>query len=304
MNDMHDNELFEEGAESQQEEKKSNPEKIIKICLGIVIVALVVVVALSSILLASRGGNEETTARADETTTLGEEITTSPAEKYSAGQYTVNVGASGTLRLRKDASKDAEILQDIPNGTLITVSEVKYDETAEEGSRYWGKTVYLGWDGWVSMIYLANAYSESIVTPDEQTTAPENTSGEVTTGTSEEATTAAPEATTAAPEATTAAPEVTTAAPEATTAAPENTTSSGASNAYATGKYTVDAQPHLNMRDGHSVNALAIAQIPDNAEVTVVEVYHDASSTDSYTKYWGKVTYQGITGWVAMGYLE
>lgn len=290
MNDMYDNELFEEGAEPQQEEKKSNPEKIIKICLGIVIVALVVVVALSSILLASRGGNEESTAPADETTTLSEEITTSPAEKYSAGQYTVNVGASGTLRLRKDASKDAEILQDIPNGTLITVSEVKYDETAEEGSRYWGKTVYLGWDGWVSMIYLANAYSESIVTPDEQTTAPE--------GASDEATTAAPEATTAAPEATTAAPEITTSAPENTTA------STGASNAYATGKYTVDAQPHLNMRDGHSVNALAIAQIPDNAEVTVVEVYHDASSTDSYTKYWGKVTYQGITGWVAMGYLE
>ena len=297
MNDMYDNELFEEGAEPQQEEKKSNPEKIIKICLGIVIVALVVVVALSSILLASRGGNEESTAPTDETTTLSEEITTSPAEKYSAGQYTVNVGASGTLRLRKDASKDAEILQDIPNGTLITVSEVKYDETAEEGSRYWGKTVYLGWDGWVSMIYLANAYSESIVTPDEQTTAPE--------GASDEATTAAPEATTAAPEATTAAPEATTAAPEITTSASESTTAStGASNAYATGKYTVDAQPHLNMRDGHSVNALAIAQIPDNAEVTVVEVYHDASSTDSYTKYWGKVTYQGITGWVAMGYLE
>ena len=58
------------------------------------------------------------------------------------------------------------------------------------------------------------------------------------------------------------------------------------------------------MRDGHSVTALAIAQIPDNAEITVIEVYHDANSKDIYTKYWGKVTYQGITGWVAMGYLE
>lgn len=297
MNDIYEDDLFEEGTEPQQkDEKKKNPEKIIKICLGAVIAALVIVVVVASLLLGSRSSEEETTLPADETTTLAEEITTSAAEKYTAGQYTVNVGANGTLRLRKEASKDAEILQDIPNGTLITVSEVKYDETAsEEGSMYWGKTVYLGWDGWVSMVYLANAYSENIITPEEQTTEVEGTSAEeITTGA--EQTTAAP-----VPEQTTAAlvPELTTSAPEATTSAP-----SGAGTAYATGKYTVDAQPHLNMRDGHSVTALAIAQIPDNAEITVIEVYHDANSKDSYTKYWGKVTYQGITGWVAMGYLE
>lgn len=295
MNDIYDDELFEEGAEPQQkEEKKKNPEKIIKICLGAVIVALIVVVVVASLLLGSRSEEETTTVPGDETTTLAEEITTSSAEKYSAGQYTVNVGANGTLRLRKEASKDAEILQDIPNGTLITVSEVKYDETAtEEGSMYWGKTVYLGWDGWVSMVYLANAYSESIVTPAEQTTEPEGTSAEEITSAGEVTTNAT------VPELTTSAVETSTAAPETTTAA-----SNVAGTAYSTGKYTVDAQPHLNMRDGHSVNALAIAQIPDNAEITVTEVYYDANSTDSYTKYWGKVTYQGITGWVAMGYLE
>ncbi len=293
MNDIYDDELFEEETEPRQKEsKKGNPEKIIKICLGAVVVALVVVVVLASLLLSSRSGDETTTAPNDETTTLAEVITTSPAEMFSAGQYTVNVGANGTLRLRKEANKDAEILQDIPNGTLITVSEVIYDEAAEEGAKYWGKTVYLGWDGWVSMVYLANAYSESIVTPGEQTTEVENTTSEEITGENEATTQAVTS-------------EATTAAQEATTAAVENTTSSGtAGSAYATGKYTVDAQPHLNMRDGHSVEALAIAQIPDNAEITVIEVYYDANSSNSYTKYWGKVTYQGITGWVAMGYLE
>ncbi|MBQ9946440.1 MAG: hypothetical protein IJO68_07965 [Clostridia bacterium] len=299
MNDNYENEVFEEGEELVENEgKKKNPEKIVKIILVAVIFALVAVVVLASLLLGSRSGNEETTVAPEESSTAVE-ITTSPAEKYTAGQYTVNVGANGNLRLRKDATKDAEILMDIPNGTLVTVTEVKYDETAEEGAQYWGKTVYLGWEGWVSMIYLANAYSGSIVTPGEQTTAPEGT-----TVAGEESTTSAPstEQTTSAPvEQTTSAPvEQTTAAsvPEQTTAA--NT----AGSAYSTGKYTVDAQPHLNMRDGHSVNALSIAQIPDNSEITIVEVYFDASSTNNYTKYWGKTTYGGVTGWVAMGYLE
>ncbi|MBR3767482.1 MAG: hypothetical protein IKL10_04485 [Clostridia bacterium] len=293
MNDNNfEEELFEEEEVLETEKKKSNPEKTIKIILGAVIVALIVVVVLAALLLGSKSGNDETTTIPEETTTLVSETTTSPEEKYTPGQYTVNVGANGTLRHRKDATKDAEIVNDIPNGTLLTVTEVKYDATAEEGSQYWGKTVYLGWDGWVSMTYLANAYSESVVTPAEQTTAPENT----TEG--EETTAAAPEQTTSASEQTTAAPEQTTAAPETTTSA------SNAGSAYATGKYTVDAQPHLNMRDGHSVDALAIAQIPDKSEITIDEVYYDANSTDSYTKYWGKTTFGGVTGWVAMGYLD
>ena len=41
-----------------------------------------------------------------------------------------------------------------------------------------------------------------------------------------------------------------------------------------------------------------------NSEITIVEVYHDANSTNEYTKYWGKTTFGGITGWVAMGYLK
>ncbi|MBR5218646.1 MAG: SH3 domain-containing protein, partial [Clostridia bacterium] len=67
---------------------------------------------------------------------------------------------------------------------------------------------------------------------------------------------------------------------------------------------TVTAEPHLNMREDHSVSSLSIAQIPANATITIVDVYHDANSTNPYAKYWGKTTYSGITGWVAMGYLK
>lgn len=292
MNDnrFNDDEVFEEG-EQQPEANESGTGKnaaLTRICIAVMVVFGVVIIILVSVLLGlKQNKGEETTV--DETTTLPVEITTAPEERYEIGQYTVNVGGTGTLNLRKEPTKDAEQLISVPHGTLLNITEIKYDAQGDDKTQFWGKADYLGWTGWVSMTYLVKAYTEGIVTPGELTTA----AVESTTGTED---TTGAESTTA--------PETTTAAPEVTTAAPEATTSSGAGSAYSTGKYTVDAQPHLNMRDDHSVNALAIAQIPDNAEVTVVDVYYDSNSTDSYTKYWGKVTYGGITGWVAMGYLE
>ena len=58
------------------------------------------------------------------------------------------------------------------------------------------------------------------------------------------------------------------------------------------------------MRENHDVTSLSIVQVPNGATVTVVDVYHDASSTNPYAMYWGKITYGGKTGWVAMGYLK
>ena len=136
------------------------------------------------------------------------------------------------------------------------------------------------------MKYLITAYAENIVTPAEQTTA------------EAEATTAQTEATTAAATENTTAAAVT----ESTTAA--KTETSTASSVYSTGTYKVIAEPHLNMREDHNVSSLSIAQIPSNSTVTIVEVYHDANATDSYVKYWGKTSFGGYTGWVAMGYLK
>lgn len=276
------------GNENEEPVKeKTGSERIVRICIAAIIVAVVVVAVLASVVISILGGKdnkeETTTIPSDETTTLAEESTTSPLEAYTPGKYTVNIGENGKLNIRKEPNKDAEQLGSVPSGTLLEISEIKYDETADEDSRYWGRTVYLGWDAWVSMKYLANAYSDTVVTPGEITTAPvENTTSETATS----------------------APEQTTAAAEQTTAAPEQTTAASSSGAFATGTYTVNAEPHLNMREDHDVTSLSIAQIPLNSTVTVTDVYHDADSTDPYTKYWGKVTFGGYTGWVAMGYLD
>ena len=305
MNKNYEEEIFEEIQENEEvaSEKGNKSEKFLRICLAAVIAAIVVIAVLASVVISMSKSdkNDETTLPADETTTMPVEITTSPAEKYAPGQYTVNVGGNGKLNLRKEPSKDGEQILAIDNATLLTITEVKYDAEAEEDYKYWGRTVYKGWDAWVSMKYLANAYSENIVTPGEVTTAPvdETTAaGEATT---------LPESTTAArPEATTAAaPENTTAAkPEATTAASSEPSSDGPGSAFSTGTYTVTAEPHLNMREDHDVTSLSIAQVPFGAEITIVDVYHDANTSNQYAKYWGKTTYGGYTGWVAMGYLK
>ena len=282
----YEDEIFEEENSVEEDTVKSsaNPERLLRVCIAAIIVAVIVVALLATTIISMRANNEETTVPADETTTLAEEITTSPAEKYAPGTYTVKVGENGRLNLRKEPSKDGEQILGIESGTVLEIKEIKYDETADEDSQYWGRTIYKGWDAWVSMKYLVNAYSGNIVTPGELTTADEQT--------------------TVATEQTTAATEQTTASAEQTTAAEEPTTGSSASSAFATGTYKVIAEPHLNMRENHSVDSLSIAQIPANSTVTVVDVYHDANSTNEYTKYWGKVTFGGYTGWVAMGYLK
>lgn len=297
MNKNYEDEIFETAEENEEvsSEKGNKSEKFLRLCLAAVIVAVVVIAILASVVItmSKSGKEEETTVAPDVTTTLPVEITTSPAEKYAPGQYTVNVGGNGKLNLRKEPSKDGEQILAIDNATLLTITEISYNPEAEEDSQYWGRTVYKGWDAWVSMKYLANAYSEGIVTPGEVTT--DSVEGTTLSG----ETTTLPENTTAATvESTTAA------ATENTTAAVQEATTSGASSVFSTGTYTVTAQPHLNMRENHDVSSLSVAQIPANSTVTIVEVYHDANSTNAYTKYWGKTTFGGYTGWVAMGYLK
>ncbi len=327
MNRNYEDEIIQEtdANEGASSGKGGKSEKFIRICIAAVIAAVVVIAVLASVVITmGRLGKEDETTTlppADVTTTAPVEITTAPEEKYEPGQYTVNVGGNGKLNLRKDPSKDGEQILAIDNATLLTITEISYDPTAEPDSQYWGKTVYKGWDAWVSMKYLANAYSESVVTPEEVTTAlgeATTVAGEVS-ATTEEKTTAAEEKTTAssitgttapavsttAPATSTTAPAVSTTAPAvSTTAASTENTSSGAGGATTTGTYTVTADSYLNMRENHDVASLSIVQVPHGATVTVVDVYHDADSTNPYAKYWGKITYGGKTGWVAMGYLK
>ena len=113
----------------------------------------------------------------------------------------------------------------------------------------------MGHDGWVAMQYLAAAYIDNSV---EATT--DEASSEATTAESSEATTKAETTTASSSEATTAAPA------EATTAS---------SSAGSTGTYKINSPDvgYLNMREGHSTDTTSIVQIPDGAEVKVIEVY-------------------------------
>lgn len=73
---------------------------------------------------------------------------------YQIGTYLVNVGNNATLTLREEAAKDSDAIRTIPNGTMLTISEIATDPAAEDNMKYWGKTEYLGYEGWVAMEYL------------------------------------------------------------------------------------------------------------------------------------------------------
>lgn len=81
-------------------------------------------------------------AQSDEPGTSGD--TAVPA--FAPGAYTVDLGGDGeTLNLRSTNSSSGDLVTTIPEGTELTVDEVK-------GS--WGHTSYNGFEGWVFMEYL------------------------------------------------------------------------------------------------------------------------------------------------------
>ena len=245
-----------------------SPELLMKIIIAAVAVGAVIIIILGCLVFSSFNKDKDNDS---EQTTVS-----SVEDDMTIGTYTVTIpeDPKALLNLREAASMEAADIAKVPNGAHLMVTEV-----VEAGGITWGKVTYEGAAGYVNMQYLVKSYTGTVPSTPEQTTkAPE--------GNSEEK----PEN------------EVTTKPAETTTSAPTSSSNSG--SAGATGKYVVDAQPELNLRDGHSVDALSIAKIPDKEVITIDEVYYDEDAKDSYTKYWGKTTYQGITGWVAMGYLD
>ena len=88
------------------------------------------------------------------------------------------------------------------------------------------------------------------------------------------------------------------------TTEPESTTQS---SLYQSGAYIVDTDGSaLNMRKNHSINSEPLTKIPNKTSVTVTEIFHDenASVGKGEIEYWGKCSYSGETGWVAMKYLK
>lgn len=290
MNDnyIEDDEVFEqeESEATDTEESSKGSGKKLRVFLVVVAVAVVVVVVAVSVLFNAKKDDDENETISENTasttlpdssvgndestsSTIGEQIT------YEPGKYTVNVGQNGTLTLRKSPSKTAESILSIPNGTSLTITEIYTDTAATDDLVYWGKTVYLGWDAWVSMNYLAKAYSDNIVTPAEVTTEPSSSETEASSDTSTEV--------------------IATESTQGSTGAN--------SNVYVV---NVDDGLTLNMRSEPDAGSEKVhsSGIPSGTEVTVLDTYENADAVDANVKVWAKVTYDGVTGWVAMGYLE
>lgn len=274
------------------EAQKERPEKSVKVIFGVVVAALFVLSILLGVLFGMHEtAEDETTTEAPvETSTQLDETTTEEPALYKTGEYSVQTGGY-SLRFRTEHSRDAESITDIPDGTKLTVTDVYYDETAEEEFQYWGQVTYLGHTGWVTLSYLQKEYSDNVVTP-EDLTVEEGTTEEATSTVSAEA-----ETTTKAP-----STETTTksSSAETTTAASTTTPTTG----YTAGDYKIATGGYtLTFRKSASTTGEAIMSIADGTTLSVVEVV-DTGASNSTTRYWGKVTYLGHTGYVSMAYLE
>lgn len=199
-----------------------------------------------------------------------------PSELYSAGEYYVSTGNS-SLKFRKDHTLNSDVILEIKDGTKVTITEIYHDENASnESVEYWGKTTYYGYDGWLAMSYLKNAYSDSIITPEELSSS-ENSSGE-------------------APSSEGSSSEEPGSSAEGTTAAP--------STPYTPGDYKVATEGStLTFRKSASASSDVIMSIDYGVKVTVTRVV-DAGGTNEVTRYWGEISYLGYTGYVSMYYLE
>ena len=83
----------------------------------------------------------------------------------------------------------------------------------------------------------------------------------------------------------------------------ETTTKSTSGGKYETGKYVV-TNDFVRLREDHDVDSEAINEIEMDEEITILEVYHDTEADDEILEYWGKVSYDGDVGWVALYYTE
>ena len=76
---------------------------------------------------------------------------------------------------------------------------------------------------------------------------------------------------------------------------------------YKPGEYAVNTEGYsLKFRKDHTTGSDVYLEISDGTKLTVEEIYHDVNATASGSdiEYWGKITYKGYTGWVAMNYMK
>lgn len=101
-----------------------------------------------------------TTAKPVETTTeKPEETTADPDLKYTPGTYYVNIG-SGTP-LYETPSIYAVVLDFVPQGTKVAVTEVQVGRGFDSGKPNFGKVTYRSQTGWIKMDYTAKTQTGS-----------------------------------------------------------------------------------------------------------------------------------------------
>ena len=276
---MEDNTTYTYRYEKEQEK----PARSLKKYFAVVIVVLLVAAVVCGIVAGKvKAENEAETTTAPVTT--AEPLPTEPPvdDTYKPGSYSVNTG-DVALRFRKDHSQDAEAILEIADKTKLEITEIYIDENAtDEVFKYWGKTKFLGHEGWITMKYLKKEYSDNIVTPDDFTDA-------VT-----ESATAAGVTT-----ADTTVPNVTKPAAESVTAGNSGT----ATSKYSAGDYKVaTGGSTLRFKKKPGRNTDVLASIPDGTAVAVLEVI-EINETDDIYRYWGKISYNGHIGYVSMAYL-
>ncbi len=167
--------------------ENQKPEKSLKAIFAVIIVLFLIAAVVLGVFFAKKKAQSdaetttipETTAEANMPMT--EPVTQAPT--YEAGTYSVNTGDVGIL-FRKDHAQSAETIVEIPDKTQLSITEIYTDDTAtSEDYKYWGKTKYLGYEGWVTMKYLKKGLPEDVVTPDSYNTTEPETIATVNSGT-------------------------------------------------------------------------------------------------------------------------
>lgn len=143
--------------------KKKNKSNVNAAKLFLVVFAVLVlgVAAVIGVRMGTKKADTESSVAASkEALSKAEEQATVSTSKYSPGSYKVQTGGY-TLLLRERPSKNAPDRNEIPDNSVIRISEITESPDApDENYRYWGKTVYDGETGWVPMGYLKETDEE------------------------------------------------------------------------------------------------------------------------------------------------
>ena len=165
--------------------KKQENNRLLFIACGVLAGLLILAVIFGAVAGKSAAKNKyakeqkknETSTEVTTVEPVTEEPVTTP---YPLGEYKVNTG-SNAINFRKSYTTNSDILFEISDGTVLSITEGYGDEQAKAEGRevvYWGQAKYNGSTGWVAMNYL-----DRVAPAVEQTSEGQSNPGETVTNT-------------------------------------------------------------------------------------------------------------------------